>query len=109
MAFKESFMYQLVLGHADDQVLLYLFIYEKEGGALGYSLQTPGTTIDPWSTITSSWTLWRKDAATCHGVIMSTTLLVKPTEKVFVGSPLSIFAHHAVVLDSYHTQPPHFL
>ena len=102
-------MYQLVLGHADDQVLLYLFIYEKEGGALGYSLQTPGTTIDPWSAITSSWTLLHKDAATCRGVIISTTLVVKPTQKVFVGSPLSMFAHHAVVLNSYHTQPPHFL
>lgn len=54
MAFKGNFMYQLDLGHADDQVLLYLFIYEKEGDALGYSLQTPGTTIDLWSTITSS-------------------------------------------------------
>lgn len=45
-ALKESFMYQPDLGHAKDKTLFYLFIYEKEGDALGYSLQTPGTSVD---------------------------------------------------------------
>jgi hypothetical protein len=47
MALKESFTYQLDPGHAKDKIPFYLFVYEKEGDALGYSVQTPGTTIHP--------------------------------------------------------------
>ena len=42
----------------------------------------------------------------CLKAIMATVLLVKTTEKIIVGSPLTIFPSHMVkaLLNSYHTQ-----
>lgn len=73
--------------------------------SLGYSPQDTGTTTDPQNTTSNNWSLCYGDTP-CLRATRATVLLVKGTEKITVGSPLTIFVPHAeeAILNSHHIQ-----
>ena len=46
-ALKKTLINPPTLGHHNDWILFFLFVYKKQGNALGVLIQNIGTTVDP--------------------------------------------------------------
>lgn len=106
-ALKESLINPPSLGHPNYQIPFVLFVNEKEGHAPGVLIQKQGINMDP-STLESKAGPCGSGIPlpVCLRTTVATALLVKATEKVVVGSHLTMVVTHILqaFLFSHHTQ-----
>lgn len=92
-------------GHPNYQLLFSLFVYEKEGNALGVLTGKQGAYHQPTGYYTQQADPVAQGYPPSLKAIPPTALLAKATKETAVGSPVTIFMSHAVEapLNSHHT------
>lgn len=103
---KDSLINPPFLEHPNYQIPFFLSVHEKEGNALGVLTQKHGDQHRPLGYYSQQLDTVAHGYPPCLRAVAATALLVKATEKIVTGSPLTIFVPHAVkgLLNSCHTQ-----